>query len=734
MDNKLEKVSLFANLRSYGSKAVSLEEIVRLIRYDTYVMQKTETYRHLATTISRDEANRRVKSERMEACSVGVLFNGTGRQPEHVEMFTGLALCDIDHIEPERMEEARRHIIDDPHTLICYRTISGQGLRIIFRYTRENMTGSLDGVPWRAAFLCGNRHYAALTGLEFDSQCGNYGRLSGLAHDEDVYFYPDAVPFVISDEMILAANFAEDTSANRGKPRKNMPAGSQTVTADEAATKVSQILTNRQIKYEPHHHHDYVLHACYLFNRFGVPEEELHEWAGAHWGDMDQRERDDLIRHCYKHDDEHGTWRMADKGRRHRENAMITIVEIRDWLTAHVEVIYNLVTDQTMYRVRSEKAPAATAGWQTVDERVLVSMRAQMAMDTDKRVLKSDVYDVIKSDFARLVHPVREYVEALPPWDGRDRVRDLADKVSVECPGDFEWAFHKWMVATVATWMDDAVSNHEVLTLIGSQGIYKTTFFRHLLPPELRDYFWENAHNSFSSKDDHLALAENCLVEIEEVDTASQRDLSELKALVTSESVKERRPYARFREEKHRMASFCATGNQQRFLSDDTGNRRWLCFAVSHIEDPRCWTLDYRQLYTQLRDEWRNGFCYWFTLDDQIRVERLNGPFRIESDEEQLIRTRLRPPQAGDTVKLMNAAMVCQLLNNGHVGYPLSSRRVSAAMRKMGFPDRHTRAGTFFSVYEIPFDQIQLHLAKDDDEQAPQREDPPPPVIQELPF
>ena len=114
-------------------------------------------------------------------------------------------------------------------------------------------------------------------------------------------------------------------------------------------------------------------------------------------------------------------------------------------------------------------------------------------------------------------------------------------------------------------------------------------------------YFWENAHNSFASKDDHLALAENCLVEIEEIDLQNPRDISELKALATSEKVKERRPYARFREEKHRLASFCGSGNQQHFLSDDTGNRRWLCFKVNHIDDPRTWALDYDQLYAQLR-------------------------------------------------------------------------------------------------------------------------------------
>ena len=366
-----------------------------------------------------------------------------------------------------------------------------------------------------------------------------------------------------------------------------------------------------------------------------------------------------------------------------------------------------------------------------------------MAIDTDKRVLKNDVYDVIKSDFAPLVHPIRDYVNGLPKWDGTDRVAEIMTHVRAEAlrPGQTDlqaqeelgWAFHKWLSATVATWMDDHVTNHQVFTLIGRQGIYKTTFFRLLLPPELRAYFWENAHNTFSTKDDHLALAENCLVDIEEVEATTQRELSELKSLITSDTIKERRPYARFRDAKRRLASLCATGNQQRFLTDETGNRRWLCFKVSHIDDPRTWHIDYQQLYAQLRDELRANFRYWFDYEDEKRVEQLNQPFRVESDEEQLIRMRLRIPRDDEPVKLMNAAMVCQLLNGGHVGYPLSSRKVSVAMKRLGFESVHCMSGNFFRVFEIPYDQIQMRLVADAHDNGIAQE-PKQPTEPKLPF
>ena len=745
-----QKLSLFQCLTSVPSKAVGLEEVVRLIRYDNGVTAKTENYRRMASVLGKEKADEEVKKKLVPAFSVGVLFDGNGRGAANVLGFTGLALCDIDHVSGEGQEvrgerndqalnESFEKATADPHALMVYRTISGDGLRIIYRYVRDE--GPLTATSWRAAFLKGNTYFAELTGHDYDTQCTDYSRLSGMAHDDEVYVNWEAEAFVITDEEILEANF--DGRGEKGKPRKEYAAGTHAVAVDEAWPRVEQTLARRQMAYQSGHHHDYVMHAAFLFNRYGADQDELLTWAAQEWSDYDTKQREATIRSCYKKTQEHGTWRLNRQGRKQKETSMITLPEIRQWLSQRVEVVYNLVTDQTMFRLKIEngklkigcaednvQCSMVNVQWIQLDERVLCSIRGQIAADTGKRVLKQDVRDVLNSDFSRLSHPVREYVEALPAWDSRDRVKELCRHVSAQEPQYFEWTLHKWLVAAVATWMSDLSSNHEIFVLIGAQGIYKTTFFRHLLPPQLRMYFWENAHNSFSSKDDHLALAENCLVEIEEIDLQSPRDISELKALATSEKVKERRPYARFREEKHRLASFCGSGNQERFLSDETGNRRWLCHKVDHIDDPRTWGLDYDQLYAQLRDELRQGFRYWFDPDEQRRVERQNEAFRIESDEEQLIRSRLRRPSPGEKVTLMNSGMICQFLNGGVVGRGLSTRKVGIIMTSLGFRKVHTMQGNFFEVYQIPLDQIQATLAMTDTREG----EPSEPQEGELPF
>ena len=99
------------------------------------------------------------------------------------------------------------------------------------------------------------------------------------------------------------------------------------------------------------------------------------------------------------------------------------------------------------------------------------------------------------------------------------------------------------------------------------------------------------------------------------------------------------------------------------------------------------------------------------SIDEQRIVERQNQHFRIESDEEQLIRSRLRPPHADEKITLMNAASIAQYINGGVVGRGLSSRKVSLAMGRLGFKNVHTKAGNFFEVYQIPANEIQPTLA-----------------------
>ena len=715
------KLSIFKDLQSYESKAVGLDTVLWWIKSDLSVQQKTELYRNLAKTITREEANKKVKNSIMPAFSVAVVFNGLGKQTTHATRVTGLSICDIDHVEPSKMDEVRSKIRADPHTVLAYTTVSGEGFRVIFCYVDEQGSPPANGILYRAAYKKGNQYYADLCGVAYDGQCSNITRLSGIAHDAEAVLNLQAEPFLITDDEAAAANTAADTEP--GKRRKEDPVGTHHAEAEAAWAVIEQMFSKRNIAYGPGTHHHYVMHAAHLFNHFGVPKEDVLEWASQNWCDYEQKQRESIIHWVYQNrQHEYGCWRLNKAGRP-KEVAMITLPGIVEWLSENkVEVIYNQITDQTYYRCEmlnlrgqtTELSPP-TSDWQQMEDSVICTLRKLMATDTAKRVLKPDVRDMIMSDFARRIHPVRDYVRQLPAWDKVDRVKELAAHVHVDpvqdnqSPEDaqelFLWALHKWLVATMADWLSDDICNETILTLIGPQGVYKTTFFRYLLPPSLRPYYLENSSNSFSQKDDQIALVENCLVEIEEIDMFKDRDNAELKSLSTKVTLKIRRPYDKFVMAKHRLASLCATGNQERFLTDDTGNRRWLCFRVANIDNPRAWDFDYEQLYAQLRDEYYDGFAYWFSKPEEERMKQQNEYFRIVSDEEQLIRCRFRKPKAGEPFKRLNSATIAQMISYG--SRQITSRRVSLVMKAIGFHSERNSKGCYYKLFEMDNNESQ---------------------------
>ncbi|MBQ8032233.1 MAG: hypothetical protein IJ260_12005, partial [Butyrivibrio sp.] len=163
------RLNIFKDLSSYESRLVGIEEVLWWIRSDESVRNKTALYRHLAKTVSRDEANKKVKTAMMPAFSVAAQFKTLGKQVTHITRITGLAICDLDHVVSEEfrikneelsLEDIKLKICQDPHTLVCYKTISGEGLRVIFCYADANGQQPEGALLYRAAYHKGNAHFA----------------------------------------------------------------------------------------------------------------------------------------------------------------------------------------------------------------------------------------------------------------------------------------------------------------------------------------------------------------------------------------------------------------------------------------------------------------------------------------------------------------------------------------------------------------------------------------------
>ena len=304
---------------------------------------------------------------------------------------------------------------------------------------------------------------------------------------------------------------------------------------------------------------------------------------------------------------------------------------------------------------------------------------------------------------------MKEYLESLPVWDGvTDHIDRLASTVHVTgCTQELHNRFFKkWMVAMVAAWLDDGTTNHEILTYIGEQGKYKTSFMTHLLPPALDKYFAIKHFNHSMSKDDRLALTELALIDLEELDNMRPEAVNLLKAITTDPAINLRPVWERYALRRQHIASFCGTGNNPRFLTDLSGNRRWLPFMVESIDSPWERATDYDGIYAQAYALWQQGFRYWFDDEENAELEQHNRQFEEPNIEEELILTYLRKPYGDEVGEFLTATRIIELIGM-YVKCPLSPKRVAFAMNRLGYRQRRVGGVRGYNVIILTGNDIK---------------------------
>ena len=282
-----------------------------------------------------------------------------------------------------------------------------------------------------------------------------------------------------------------------------------------------------------------------------------------------------------------------------------------------------------------------------------------------------------------------------------------------DSPADRLWraCFKKWFVAMVASWMKDEVVNHTVLVLVGRQGIFKTTWLDNLIPPELRAYSSKLPLSGQISKDDRLRLCENGMLNIDELDAMCGREMNIVKSLLTSTDINERAAYGRLKERRVRLASFCASTNKREFLTDITGNRRWLPFEVESIQNPFHTIIPYERLYAQAKALVEEGyFAYWFDMEEMELLEAHNEEFRALENEEELLKVYFAIP-ASDSMnaKFLTTAEISEkLISAGNIKRPMSLSRLGMILGQHGFiaSRQGTPARRGWIVYERDSEEI----------------------------
>ncbi|MBR2775550.1 MAG: hypothetical protein IKD75_00320 [Prevotella sp.] len=347
--------------------------------------------------------------------------------------------------------------------------------------------------------------------------------------------------------------------------------------------------------------------------------------------------------------------------------------------------------------------------WHEVNDRLVNSLWNMLSSQKD--VSEPDIRRVINSDFVQLFNPFVYYLNRLPPWDeNTNPILDLSMTVSVAGSTDeqllFYFCLRKWLVAMVAGWIDDDVVNQEILVFVGRQGIFKTTWFNSLMPPDLQQYFHSNTSFGNMTKDEVLKLSQYGLICCEELDTMKPAEMNRLKWAVTTMMTDERRAYAHYSERRKHIASYCGTGNNLQFIDDDTGTRRWLPFEVENIRSPREFPFDHDAIFSQAFALYNKGMKYWFDEKELKLLMRHNERFEVPRLERELISKYYRPPRGDERGEFVSSGDILQTIS-GNLAPRLTTNKLGRAMTALGFVGVRSKGQRGYNVVAYTAEEIK---------------------------
>lgn len=342
--------------------------------------------------------------------------------------------------------------------------------------------------------------------------------------------------------------------------------------------------------------------------------------------------------------------------------------------------------------------------WRKMDDYQLNTIVRQLKLNGITWASKAKVAETIESDFCDRVNPLRQYFDQLPTWSGReDWIKKLCETVDTPDPAHFLKMTRKWLVATVANlYMTDRCANHLCYVLVGTQGTFKSTFIQSMMPEGLNQYYYEGDLDP-ESKDDLFQCTANLIYNLDDYfEAVSAKKINQLKGFMTRPKVKARRPYSRYADEMAKICSFAGTANDDTFLTDATGSRRFIPLEVTKIDIDAANAIPKRMLWAQARKLWEQGEQYWIDSTEQADLAARNEQFTVQYIEMELLQIYFKRPKSRDFADkyLTNAEILSELSTKTDAR--LSGKRLGEALKKLGYKKYQRRInGSQVWVYSL---------------------------------
>ena len=563
-------------------------------------------------------------------------FRRTNDGGRKFKRYNGIVMVEVNQLSGiAEAEYVKQQVSLLPQTYAAFVGSSGRSVKVWIRFSlpdgalpeTEELASLFHVQAYRLAVQCCQPLIPFPITLKEPSLEQNFR----MTLDEAPYFHPDAPSFCVEQPLSVS----DETSFREQQRMEENPLARMDLTYDSyhTLTVMFQSALKRALDIVGNWHRGNDLTPvlaplageCF---KSGIPEEEAVYRT---------------LKHFYDYKDEVGiraTFRnmyaeMKGFGSRPSiTREQDTALRLEDFLKRRYVIRFNSVTDELEFRERN----SIRFSFRPLDKRARNSI-AIHALKEGIQAWDRDIDRFLNSESIPVYNPVEEYLYEVGEWDGRDRIRELADKVVCRHP---HWRdlFYRWFLSMVAHWLgrDKQHGNATTPVLIGPQGFRKSTFCRILLPPELRFGYTDSL--DFSSKRDaERYLGRFFLVNLDEFDQISVNQQAFLKHLLQKPSASIRKPYGTNILEMRRYASFIATSNHSDLLTDLSGNRRFICVEVTEPIDTNI-TINYGQLYAQAVHAVMHGERYWLDDTDEAILKESNEEFRQVSPLEHLFLSR----------------------------------------------------------------------------------------------
>ena len=625
-----------------------------------------------------------------------VEYRRTSENGRKFKSYNGIVQLEVNRLsgrsETEHVKERATLL---PQTFAAFTGSSGRSVKIWVRFSLPD--GSLPATKEQAALFHAHAYrmavkcYQSMFPYAITLKEPILEQSCRMSVDERPYYNPDAVAFILEQPLTMPDERTyREQCQSESNPILRMERGVETYIT--IGMMYEAVLKKIFLSLEDWKRGDDLLPVLIMIGeecfRSGIPEEEAVWRTNRHFY---YYESEPLIRATL-----HNLY-MELKGfgiRSALTKEQETTILMEEFLKRRYEFRFNTLTDDLEYRIRD----SVHFYFKPVDKRVRNSI-AIHALKEGIRVWDRDVDRFLTSDYVPLYHPMEEFLCKVGNWDGRDRIRELADAVPCNHP---HWRdlFYRWFLSMVAHWqgLDKNHGNATTPILVGAQGYRKSTFCRILLPPELRFGYTDSLN--FSSKiEAERCLGRFFLINLDEFDQISVNQQGFLKHLLQKPVANLRKPYGTSIREMRRYASFIATSNRKDLLTDLSGNRRFICVEVTAPIDTNM-AIDYRQLYAQAMEAVRSGERYWLDDAEEAILKESNKEFEAMNPLEQLFHACFRPAEEAEGGRWYTAMEIFHVLQTQTkdrlpVGKVVILGRL---LQKMNIPNKKSSRGNLYCL------------------------------------